>query len=94
MPAVQGMWWSLMTWEWSNIWPTMPIRDFATAEEVVQDSFIARHCRWRRLRDSEKTLSNLARRFGEAAGEPPGRRPRGGDTARMQDALRAHGFEP
>jgi RNA polymerase sigma-70 factor (sigma-E family) len=35
------------------------VRDTATAEEVVQDSFIAMHSSWRRLRDSEKALSYL-----------------------------------
>jgi RNA polymerase sigma-70 factor (sigma-E family) len=35
------------------------VRDVATAEEVVQDSFIAMHGAWRRLRDSEKALSYL-----------------------------------
>ena len=35
------------------------VRDVATAEEVVQDSFIAMHDAWRRLRDSEKALSYL-----------------------------------
>src|ERR1700728_1091973 len=35
------------------------VRDVATAEEVVQDSFVAMHGGWRRLRDSEKALSYL-----------------------------------
>jgi RNA polymerase sigma-70 factor (sigma-E family) len=35
------------------------VRDVATAEEIVQDSFIAMHGAWRRLRDSEKALSYL-----------------------------------
>lgn len=35
------------------------VRDLATAEEVVQDSFVAMHRGWRRLRDSEKALSYL-----------------------------------
>ncbi len=35
------------------------VRDAATAEEVVQDSFVAMHGAWRRLRDSEKALSYL-----------------------------------
>jgi RNA polymerase sigma-70 factor (sigma-E family) len=35
------------------------VRDVATAEEVVQDSFIAMHTAWRRLRDTEKALSYL-----------------------------------
>ena len=35
------------------------VRDVATAEEVVQDSFIAMHDAWRRLRDSDKALSYL-----------------------------------
>jgi len=37
------------------------VRDNATAEEVVQDSFVAMHCGWRRLRDSDKALSYLRR---------------------------------
>ena len=35
------------------------VRDNATAEEVVQDSFIAMHGAWRRLRDNDKALSYL-----------------------------------
>lgn len=35
------------------------VRDTATAEEVVQDSFIAMHASWRRLRDTDKALSYL-----------------------------------
>jgi RNA polymerase sigma-70 factor (sigma-E family) len=35
------------------------VRDVATAEEVVQDSFVALHATWRRLGDSEKALSYL-----------------------------------
>ena len=35
------------------------LRDVATAEEVVQDSFVAMHDSWRRLRDTEKALSYL-----------------------------------
>lgn len=35
------------------------VRDVATAEEVVQESFIAMHTYWRRLRDSDKALSYL-----------------------------------
>ncbi len=35
------------------------VRDTGTAEEVVQDSFVAMHGGWRRLRDSEKALSYL-----------------------------------
>jgi RNA polymerase sigma-70 factor (sigma-E family) len=35
------------------------VRDLGTAEEVVQDSFVAMHGGWRRLRDSEKALSYL-----------------------------------
>jgi RNA polymerase sigma-70 factor (sigma-E family) len=37
------------------------IRDVATAEEVVQDSFVAMHRGWRRLRDSDKAASYLRR---------------------------------
>jgi len=35
------------------------LRDVSAAEEVVQDSFVAMHDGWRRLRDSEKALSYL-----------------------------------
>jgi RNA polymerase sigma-70 factor (sigma-E family) len=35
------------------------VRDTGTAEEVVQDSFVAMHGGWGRLRDSEKALSYL-----------------------------------
>src|ERR1700689_730974 len=35
------------------------VRDIATAEEVVQDSFVAMHGAWRRLRDTDKALSYL-----------------------------------
>jgi RNA polymerase sigma-70 factor (sigma-E family) len=35
------------------------VRDIATAEEVVQDSFVAMHGAWRRLRDNDKALSYL-----------------------------------
>jgi RNA polymerase sigma-70 factor (sigma-E family) len=35
------------------------VRDVSTAEEVVQESFIAMHASWRRLRDTDKALSYL-----------------------------------
>jgi RNA polymerase sigma-70 factor (sigma-E family) len=35
------------------------LRDTGTAEEVVQDSFVAMHGAWSRLRDSEKALAYL-----------------------------------
>jgi RNA polymerase sigma-70 factor (sigma-E family) len=35
------------------------VRDVVTAEEIVQDSFVALHGGWRRLRDNEKALSYL-----------------------------------
>jgi RNA polymerase sigma-70 factor (sigma-E family) len=35
------------------------VHDAATAEEIVQDSFIALHGAWRRLQDNEKALSYL-----------------------------------
>ena len=38
---------------------TLLVHDVATAEEVVQDSFVAMHAGLHRLRDSEKTLSYL-----------------------------------
>src|SRR5580698_7544 len=39
----------------------MLVGDTGTAEEVVQDSFIAMHAAWRRLRDSDKALHYLRR---------------------------------
>jgi len=38
---------------------TLLVRDIATAEEIVQDSFVAMHGSWRRLRDNSKALSYL-----------------------------------
>jgi RNA polymerase sigma-70 factor (sigma-E family) len=35
------------------------VRDIGTAEEVVQDSFVAMHRGWNRLRDSDKAVSYL-----------------------------------
>jgi RNA polymerase sigma-70 factor (sigma-E family) len=35
------------------------VHDVQTAEEVVQDAFVAMHTGWRRLRDTEKALSYL-----------------------------------
>ncbi|MCD0453538.1 SigE family RNA polymerase sigma factor [Actinocorallia sp. API 0066] len=35
------------------------VRDTATAEEVVQDAFVAMHGAWRRLRDPDKALAYL-----------------------------------
>jgi RNA polymerase sigma-70 factor (sigma-E family) len=35
------------------------VRDSATAEEVVQDAFVALHGAWRRLRDTDKALAYL-----------------------------------
>jgi RNA polymerase sigma-70 factor (sigma-E family) len=35
------------------------VRDVATAEEVVQDAFVAVHGRWSRLRDHDKALAYL-----------------------------------
>jgi RNA polymerase sigma-70 factor (sigma-E family) len=35
------------------------VRDVATAEELVQDSFVAVHAAWRRLRDSDRALAYL-----------------------------------
>jgi RNA polymerase sigma-70 factor (sigma-E family) len=37
------------------------VRDTATAEEVVQESFVAMHCGWRRLKDQDKALAYLRR---------------------------------
>jgi RNA polymerase sigma-70 factor (sigma-E family) len=37
----------------------MLLRDTPTAEEVVQDSFVAMHAGWDRLRDTEKALAYL-----------------------------------
>lgn len=38
---------------------TLLVGDIATAEEIVQDSFIAAHAAWRRLRDGDRALSYL-----------------------------------
>nr|WP_179503993.1 SigE family RNA polymerase sigma factor [Nocardioides daedukensis] len=35
------------------------VRDQGTAEEVVQDAFVAMHGRWRRLREPDKALAYL-----------------------------------
>jgi RNA polymerase sigma-70 factor (sigma-E family) len=35
------------------------VRDVATAEEVVQDAFVAVHARWPKLRDHDKALAYL-----------------------------------
>ena len=35
------------------------VRDLGTAEEVVQDSFVAMHGRWRNLKDPDKGLAYL-----------------------------------
>lgn len=35
------------------------VRDTGLAEEVVQDSFVAVHARWRRLRDPDRALAYL-----------------------------------
>jgi RNA polymerase sigma-70 factor (sigma-E family) len=40
---------------------TFLVRDNSTAEEVVQESFVAMHCGWRRLRDRDKALAYLRR---------------------------------
>ena len=37
------------------------VRDEATAEQIVQDSFVAAHTAWPRLRDNEQALSYLRR---------------------------------
>jgi RNA polymerase sigma-70 factor (sigma-E family) len=38
---------------------TMLLHDVAAAEDVVQDSFVAMHASWRRLRDGDKALAYL-----------------------------------
>jgi RNA polymerase sigma-70 factor (sigma-E family) len=38
---------------------TLLVRDAATAEEMVQDAFVAMHGGWQRLRDPEKALAYL-----------------------------------
>jgi RNA polymerase sigma-70 factor (sigma-E family) len=35
------------------------VQDVTTAEDVVQDSFVAMHAAWRRLRDSDRALTYL-----------------------------------
>jgi hypothetical protein len=42
------------------------VRDVATAEDVVQDSFVAMHDGWQRLRDAESALAYLR----QAGAEP------------------------
>ena len=37
------------------------VQDVTTAEDVVQDSFVAMHAAWRRLRDSYRALAYLRR---------------------------------
>jgi DNA-directed RNA polymerase specialized sigma24 family protein len=37
------------------------VQDLATAEEIVQDSFVAVHAAWRRLPDADHALSYLRR---------------------------------
>ena len=37
------------------------VRDMGTAEEIVQDAFVAMHATWRRLRDSGKASAYLRR---------------------------------
>lgn len=39
----------------------MLVRDQGTAEEVVQDAFVAMHGRWSRLRETDKALAYLRR---------------------------------
>ena len=39
--------------------PVLLVRDVGTAEEVVQDAFVAMHGRWARLRDPDKALAYL-----------------------------------
>jgi len=38
---------------------TLLVHDVGTAEEVVQDAFVAMHGRWRRLREPDKALAYL-----------------------------------
>ncbi len=40
---------------------TLLVGDFATAEDVVQESFVAMHQHWRRLRDRDRALAYLRR---------------------------------
>jgi RNA polymerase sigma-70 factor (sigma-E family) len=40
---------------------TLLLRDVAAAEEVVQDSFVAMHGSWRRLREPDRALAYLRR---------------------------------
>jgi DNA-directed RNA polymerase specialized sigma24 family protein len=75
------------------------VRDLATAEEVVQESFVAMHSRWRRLGDREVALSYLRksvvnqsrsvlRRRGAAGRHPPPPTPGAlGTEPRPQTAL-------
>ena len=47
------------------------VRDIATAEEVVQDAFVAMHKAWRRLRDPDKALAYLRKAQESADKLPP-----------------------
>jgi RNA polymerase sigma-70 factor (sigma-E family) len=46
------------------------VRDVATAEEVVQDAFVAMHGGWHRLRDNEKALAYLRQAVDRNAPKP------------------------
>jgi len=52
---------------------TFLVRDIATAEQVVQDSFVALHGAWRRLANGERALGYLRRSVvdrSRSAGQP------------------------
>jgi RNA polymerase sigma-70 factor (sigma-E family) len=80
------------------------VRDVATAEELVQDSLVAMHGRWRSLRDTERGLAYLqqtvvnrsrsvVRRrpasYAPAPSGEPGNTPSSERRAAALDALRA-----
>jgi RNA polymerase sigma-70 factor (sigma-E family) len=53
---------------------TLLVGDIGTAEEIVQDSFIAAHAAWRRLRGSDRALSYLRQSVVNRSRSAPRRR--------------------
>jgi DNA-directed RNA polymerase specialized sigma24 family protein len=70
-------------------------RDMATAEHVVQDSFVAVHASWHRLRDSERALCYLRQCVMSRSRSAGRRRPPGAEgPAEYGPLLRALGALP
>ena len=75
------------------------VRDVETAEEVVQDAFVAMHGRWRSLRDPDKALAYLRQSRGQpvalgdpaAGGRGPARARGGARTGRRRPGRRRGG---